>query len=107
MFVEETLEILRGVPISCWLFLPLAFLNLGLGPAPAAALHEFTAHRMQHFDLHGVRYGRDPQAKSLFLNGAHHLCRFSQCSGEHGSKGGRGEHAEQKVCGGAMEGSLF
>ena len=56
--VEETLEILRGVPASCWLLLPLVLLNFGLGPVPASALHEFTAHRMQHFDLHGVRYGK-------------------------------------------------
>lgn len=57
--VEETLEILRGVPVPwpCWLFASVVFLSFGLGPVPVAAVHEFTAHRMQHFDLHGVHYG--------------------------------------------------
>lgn len=58
MGIEEAMEIIRGVPIPYWLFLPAVFLSFGLGPVPVAALHEFTAHRMQHFDLHGVRYGK-------------------------------------------------
>lgn len=55
--VEEALEILRGVPAPCWLIASILFLSFGLGPGPVSAVHEFTAHRMQHFDLHGVRYG--------------------------------------------------
>ncbi len=55
--VEEAVEILRGIPSSCWLLVPVVFLSFSLGPDPAAALHEFTAHRMQQFDLQGVRYG--------------------------------------------------
>ncbi len=54
---EEALEILRGVPIPCWLFASIVFLSVGIGPAPVTAVHEFSAHRMQHFDLHGIRYG--------------------------------------------------
>lgn len=97
--IEEALEILRGVPVPCWLFLPAVFLSFGLGPVPVAALHEFTAHRMQHFDLHGVRYGKLVEScyhvcmyqythlctswLTDFLNGAH-LFRFSQCPCEYG-----------------------
>lgn len=55
--VEEALEILRSVPIPFWLVASVVFLSVGIGPDHVAAVHEFTAHRMQHFDLHGVRYG--------------------------------------------------
>ncbi len=55
--IEETLEILPSVPIPYWLLASVVFLSFGLSPVPVAAVHEFTAHRMQHFDLHGVHYG--------------------------------------------------
>ena len=55
--VEEILEILRSVPVPCCLFMSIVFLSVGIAPVPVTAVHEFTVHRMQHFDLHGVRYG--------------------------------------------------
>lgn len=55
---EETLEILKSVPVPFWLFTSFALFSFCLSPEPVAAVHEFTAHRMQHFDLHGVHYGK-------------------------------------------------
>lgn len=53
--VEGTFELLRGVPIPCWLLASVVLLSTHVGPV--GAVHEFTAHRMQHFDLHGNQYG--------------------------------------------------
>ena len=53
--LEGTFELLRGVPIPCWLLASVVLLSTHVGPVGAA--HEFTAHRMQHFDLHGIQYG--------------------------------------------------
>lgn len=55
-FMDGTLELLRGVPILCWLLASVVLLSTHVGPV--GAVHEFTAHRMQHFDLHGSRYGQ-------------------------------------------------
>jgi len=56
--VEDSfVELLRSLPIPCWLLCSIILLSAGLGPVPATAVHEFTAHRMQHFDMYGVRYG--------------------------------------------------
>lgn len=62
--VEETVDLLRGVPIPCWLVSSIVILSVCIGPVPVTAVHEFTAHRMQHFDLHGVRYG----SRSALIN---------------------------------------
>lgn len=51
--LEELL--LRGMCVPCWFFTSLVLLSAHL--APVMAVHDFTAHRMQHFDLHGVHYG--------------------------------------------------
>ena len=53
---EGTFELLRGVPIPFWLVASVVLLSTHVSP-PVGAVHEFTAHRMQHFDLHGVSYG--------------------------------------------------
>ena len=55
---EQAMEILKSVPIPCWILASIVLLSAGLGPVPVAAVHEFTAHRMQHFDLYGVQYGK-------------------------------------------------
>ena len=62
--LEGTFELLRGVPIPCWLLASVVLLSTHVGPV--GAVHEFTAHRMQHFDLHGTQYGMSRQCRSLF-----------------------------------------
>lgn len=55
---EGTFELLRGVPVPLWLVASVVLLSAHVGPVPVGAVHEFTAHRMQHFDLHGTHYGK-------------------------------------------------
>ena len=62
--LEGTFELLRGVPIPCCLLASVVLLSTHVGPV--GAVHEFTAHRMQHFDLHGTQYGMSRQCKSLY-----------------------------------------
>ena len=60
--LEGSLEILiRGMSIPCWFFASVILLSTHFGPV--VAVHDFTAHRMQHFDLHGVHYGKSIYVK--------------------------------------------
>lgn len=52
---EDAFEVLRGVPIFCWVLVSVVLLSADV--RPAGAVHEFKAYRMQHFDLHGIHYG--------------------------------------------------
>ena len=52
---EDAIEVLRGVPIFCWVLVSVVVLSADV--RPTGAVHEFKAYRMQHFDLHGVHYG--------------------------------------------------
>lgn len=53
---EGTMELLRGIPIPCWLVASVVLLSTHVGPV--GSVHEFTAYRMQQFDLHGAHYGQ-------------------------------------------------
>ena len=53
--LEDLWELLRGVPVPFWIVFSVIFLGAGVGPV--GAVHDFTAYRMQHFDLHGLHYG--------------------------------------------------
>ncbi len=64
---ESFLELLRSLPIPCWLLGSIIILSAGLGPVPATAVHEFTAHRMQHFDMYGVRYGKSARIIEIYI----------------------------------------
>ena len=55
--LDEAVELLGSLPVPTWLLASVVLLSVGFGPVPATAVHEFTAHRMQHFDLCGVHYG--------------------------------------------------
>ena len=52
---EDAFEVLRGIPIFCWVLVSVVLLSADV--RPAGAVHEFKAYRMQHFDLHGIHYG--------------------------------------------------
>ena len=52
---EDAFEVLRGVPIFCWVLVSVVLLSADV--RPTGAVHEFKAYRMQHFDLHGMHYG--------------------------------------------------
>ena len=53
--LEATLDILKSVPVTLWMLSSVILLSTQLGPVNA--VHEFTAHRMQQFDLYGIQYG--------------------------------------------------
>ena len=74
--VEGAMELLRGVPIAGWLLFSVALLSAHV--SPANSVHDFAAYRMQHYDLHGARYGRWKRSPHLLsnehciLSNAHH-----------------------------------
>ena len=51
----DLFEIFKAFPVcvTVLVVIPVAFLT-----SPACGAHEFKAFRMQHYDLHGVPYGR-------------------------------------------------
>ena len=63
---EDVVGLLHTVPASLWLIVSVILLSASVGPARVSAVHDFAAHRLQHFDLHGVGYGTPPTA-TLFL----------------------------------------
>ncbi|XP_064391028.1 BOS complex subunit ncln-like isoform X2 [Halichondria panicea] len=52
--VEGAWDLLKGVPVTLWMLSSVMLLS---ALSPACAVHEFTAHRMQQFDLYGNQYG--------------------------------------------------
>jgi len=60
---EDTLELLRGVPILCC-FVSIVLLSAHV--SPGGAVHGFTAYRMQHFDLHGIHHGMNCAVDATF-----------------------------------------
>lgn len=57
MWLDEVEELFKGyVPYYILVFLPIFMLVSTATPASAA--HEFPAYRMQHYDLHGVTFGK-------------------------------------------------
>lgn len=57
MWLDEVDELFKGyVPYYILVFLPIFMLVSTATPASAA--HEFPAYRMQHYDLHGVTFGK-------------------------------------------------
>ena len=104
--VEGAWDLLKGVPVTLWMLSSVMLLS---ALSPACAVHEFTAHRMQQFDLYGNQYGESYVLKGLSLLLAVYLhvisfsilnllCRFPQCVSEHGGQRGGGKHAEQEMC---------
>ena len=57
MFIdlEGALDLIKGVPVTLWMLSSVILLSAQI--SPVCAVHEFTAHRMQQFDLHGTQYG--------------------------------------------------
>ena len=55
LFSEDSFELLRSVPIPCWVFLTLFCVGTQLGEV--CGVHDFKVYRMQHFDLHGLHLG--------------------------------------------------
>lgn len=55
MLDVDLLELFKTFPVcmTVLVVIPVAFLT-----SPATGAHEFKAFRMQHFDLHGVQYGK-------------------------------------------------
>ena len=56
-FSDENMEVLRTVPVSCWLFVTIICLSTHLGGV--YGVHDFNVYRMQHFDLHGSQFGTE------------------------------------------------
>ncbi len=54
MDIEGAWDLLKGVPVTLWMLSSVIILG---ALSPASAVHEFTAHRMQQFDLYGTQYG--------------------------------------------------
>ena len=51
---EEVVEVMKGhFPWTCLLLVPIL-----IAISPVNGAHDFTAYRMQQFDLHGSQYGK-------------------------------------------------
>ena len=59
----DLLELFKTFPMcmTVLVVIPVAFLT-----SPAQSAHEFKAFRMQHYDLHGVHYGRLRERNYIF-----------------------------------------
>lgn len=57
MFVDAdgALDLFRGLPVTLCVVSTVILLGVQIGPA--SAVHQFTAYRMQQFDLQGTQYG--------------------------------------------------
>lgn len=55
MLEIDLLELFKTFPVCVIVLvvIPVAFLT-----SPACGAHEFKAYRMQHYDLHGIAYGK-------------------------------------------------
>lgn len=51
---EGTWDLVKGVPVTLWMLFSVILLS---AVSPTGAVHEFSAHRMQQFDLYGTQYG--------------------------------------------------
>jgi hypothetical protein len=54
---EDVVNLLQEAPATLWLIVSVILLSASVGPAKVGAVHDFTAYRLQHLDLHGVSYG--------------------------------------------------
>ena len=78
---EDAFEVLRGVPIFCWVLVSVVLLSADV--RPTGAVHEFKAYRMQHFDLHGMHYGMVTSEMTIMYMHTYwhcvctHLCTYA------------------------------
>jgi len=49
------MHLLKGIPATVWILSSILLMSAQLGPVQS--VHEFTAYRMQQFDLYGSQYG--------------------------------------------------